>query len=208
MCLPGEGAAEPRRKIVGETRRRLGPTVEGRSEETTLRRGWRCVPSNSRSSGGGGGSSSSGSSSRGGGGGEPQPGLGGKGGTGGGGVGDRGRRLLGPWKEAQEGQGPVGPLETAPGWTRAWGPDQEKTRTELLMVPSLSPQGCPHLCPCCSSSSNSVGAGGTKPRSSWPPLQSCRSSSSSSALSPPLWSLSGDEARGREGLRGSQSPLP
>lgn len=34
------------------------------------------------------------------------------------------------------------------------------------------------------------------------------SSSSSSALSPPLWSLSGDEARGREGPRGSQSPLP
>lgn len=138
---------------------------------------------------------------------QPQPGLGGKGGTSGGGVGDRGRRLLGPWKEALEGQGPVGPLGTVPGWTRAWGPDQGKTRTELLMIPSLSPQGCPHLCPRCSNS-NSVGAGGTKYRSSWPPLQSCRSSSSSSALSPPLWSLSGDEARGREGPRGSQSPLP
>lgn len=98
---------------------------------------------------------------------QPQPGLGGKGGTSGGGVGDRERRLLGPWKEALEGQGPVGPLGTVPGWTRAWGLDQEKTRTEILTGPFLSPQGCPHLCPRCSSS-NSVGAGGTKYRSSWP----------------------------------------
>lgn len=82
-------------------------------------------------------------------------------------MGDRGRRLLGPWKKALEGQGPVGPLKTVPGWTRTWGPHQEKTRTELVMLPSLSPQGCPHLCPCCSSS-NSVGAGGTKHRSSCP----------------------------------------
>lgn len=37
VCLPGEGAAEPCRKLVGETRRRLGPTVGGRSEETTPR---------------------------------------------------------------------------------------------------------------------------------------------------------------------------
>lgn len=37
VCLPGEGAAEPGRKLVGETRRKLGPTVGGRSEETTPR---------------------------------------------------------------------------------------------------------------------------------------------------------------------------
>lgn len=37
VYLPGEGAAEPCRKLVGETRRRLGPTVGGRSEETTPR---------------------------------------------------------------------------------------------------------------------------------------------------------------------------
>lgn len=71
--------------------------------------------------------------------------------TGGGGFWVLGRRL---WKDKVQWD-PWGLFQDGLGhgdWTR-------KTRTELLMVPSLSPQGCPHLCPRCSNS-NSVGAGG------------------------------------------------
>lgn len=90
-------------------------------------------------------------------------------------------RGLGLWKDKVQ----QDPGALSPGWDRAPGLDQGRARTAMLVDPSHSPQGQPHLCPHCSSG-NSGGAGGAKHRSSCPPLQSCLSSTPPLALSPPL----------------------
>lgn len=110
----GRGVAEPCRMLVEKTRR-LGPTVERRSEVNIHRGAGSVYPATAVAAVGAAAITAAVAAAGGGGREQPQPGLGGKGGTSGGGVGDRGRRLLGPWKEALEGQGPVGPLGTVPG---------------------------------------------------------------------------------------------
>lgn len=74
-------------------------------------------------------------------------------------------------------------LGTVPGWARARGLDQARTRTALLRPPPPFPRAA-HLCPRCSSSNS--GAGGIKHRSSCPLCRAAPSSPPPSGSLPPL----------------------
>lgn len=184
---PGRGAAGPGRRPAREAKIRLCPTPGGWSGETTSRgaggvRWAAAVAAAAAAAAAGEGEAAT-----------ARPGREGSTDRGGGWV--PGRRLC---KDKVQG--------TVPGWARAWELDQGRARAALAVAPSHSPQGRPHLCAHCSNRQQRRGWG-TKHRSSCPPLQSCPSSPPPLALSPRPSELAG-RWRGREGPRGSQSPLP
>lgn len=184
---PGRGAPGLCRKLAGEAGRRLGPTVGGRSGETTPRgAGGVCWAVAVAAAAAGGRETTTARRRR-------------------GGIGRE--RAQGPRKEAWEGQGPVGPLGTIPGWARAWGLDQGRMRTALVVVPLPLPLGPSSPVSPLQQQQQRWGWGYQTPELLAPSAELPEFSSSSGSLSPPLRACREMEG-GREGPRGSPSPLP
>lgn len=163
---------------MGEAGEKLRPTVRGWSGEATPR------GAGGRSGGGRRGEAAT-----------VGPGRG-EGGTG------RGRGP-GPWKD----KGQQKPWGLSQDGLERGGRTREGTRTALLVAPSPSPKGRPHLCPRCSGG-HSGGAGGTKHRSSCPPLQSCPSSPPPLLLSPRPSELAGSWRERQGGASWLPEPPP
>lgn len=185
---PGRGAPGLCRKLAGEAGRRLGPTVGGRSGETTPRgAGGVCWAVAVAAAAAGGREATTARRRR------------------EGGIGRE--RVQGPRKEAWEGQGPVGPLGSISGWARAWGLDQGRMRTALVVVPLPLPLGPSSPVSPLQQQQQRWGWGYQTPELLAPSAELPEFSSSSGSLSPPLRACREMEG-GREGPRGSPSPLP
>lgn len=91
------------------------------------------------------------------------------------------------------------------GWGVGAGPGKDKDST--VGGPLPLPKGRPHLSPRCSSG-HSGGAGGTKHRSSCPPLQSCPSSPPPLVLSPRPSEFAGSWREAGRGLVAPRAPSP